>query len=269
MTDCRLCPAGTVVLRLGVSGGGRRRGPRSRTGIQRASDAARRSLVLKNGISRDDGPVCVLGAVVLPGHPGPSGISGDGTGRLVHRTGVPIPFPSGLTWGSRGTGPVLGRCQRRKNRRGRAQLTSASSERRPLEVRGFTPSSGEPTTPRPVGQSGPARCWRYTARRAARPCLAVLGQLVEAERAERVRGLCVRRSYGTDCRAGSRNHRKGQVADEQITAALLVADPALTAAELAAGMADEVRRLGALRYDDGSGVSAPKRSGPRLIGVLS
>jgi tetratricopeptide (TPR) repeat protein len=43
----------------------------------------------------------------------------------------------------------------------------------------------------------------------------------------------------------------------QITAALLVADPALTAAELAAEMADEVRRLRALRYDDGSGVSAP------------
>jgi tetratricopeptide (TPR) repeat protein len=43
----------------------------------------------------------------------------------------------------------------------------------------------------------------------------------------------------------------------QITAALLVADPALTAGELADQMADEVRRLGALRYDDGSGVSAP------------
>jgi tetratricopeptide (TPR) repeat protein len=42
----------------------------------------------------------------------------------------------------------------------------------------------------------------------------------------------------------------------QITAALLAADPALTAAELAAEMADEVRRLQALRYDDGSGVSA-------------
>ena len=43
----------------------------------------------------------------------------------------------------------------------------------------------------------------------------------------------------------------------QITAALLVADPALTAAELADELADEVRRLEALRYDDGSGVSAP------------
>jgi tetratricopeptide (TPR) repeat protein len=43
----------------------------------------------------------------------------------------------------------------------------------------------------------------------------------------------------------------------QITAALLVADPVLTAAELAAEMADEVRRLAALRYDDGGGVSAP------------
>jgi hypothetical protein len=43
----------------------------------------------------------------------------------------------------------------------------------------------------------------------------------------------------------------------QITAALLVADPALTAAELADQMADEVRRLETLRYDDGGGVSAP------------
>jgi tetratricopeptide (TPR) repeat protein len=43
----------------------------------------------------------------------------------------------------------------------------------------------------------------------------------------------------------------------QITAALLVADPMLTAAELAAELADEVRRLETLRYEDGSGVSAP------------
>jgi hypothetical protein len=43
----------------------------------------------------------------------------------------------------------------------------------------------------------------------------------------------------------------------QISAALLVVDPALTAAELADDMDDEVRRLGMLRYDDGSGVSAP------------
>ena len=43
----------------------------------------------------------------------------------------------------------------------------------------------------------------------------------------------------------------------QISAALLAADPALTAAELAAEMADEVRRLEALRYDDGGGVSVP------------
>ena len=42
-----------------------------------------------------------------------------------------------------------------------------------------------------------------------------------------------------------------------ITAALLAADPALTAAELAAEMVDEVRRLEALRYDDGGGVSVP------------
>jgi len=43
----------------------------------------------------------------------------------------------------------------------------------------------------------------------------------------------------------------------QITAALLAADPELTAAELAFEIADEVRRLKTLRYDDGSGVSAP------------
>lgn len=43
----------------------------------------------------------------------------------------------------------------------------------------------------------------------------------------------------------------------QVTAALLVADPVLTAAELAGEMAVEVRRLEALRYDDGSGVGAP------------
>jgi hypothetical protein len=43
----------------------------------------------------------------------------------------------------------------------------------------------------------------------------------------------------------------------QITAALLVADSALTAAELADQMSDEVRRLETLRYDDGGGVSAP------------
>jgi tetratricopeptide (TPR) repeat protein len=43
----------------------------------------------------------------------------------------------------------------------------------------------------------------------------------------------------------------------QITAALLSADPVLSAAELAGDMADEVRRLEALRYDDGSGASAP------------
>jgi len=43
----------------------------------------------------------------------------------------------------------------------------------------------------------------------------------------------------------------------QITAALLAADPALTAGELADELTDEVRRLGALRYDDGGGVKAP------------
>jgi tetratricopeptide (TPR) repeat protein len=43
----------------------------------------------------------------------------------------------------------------------------------------------------------------------------------------------------------------------QITAALLAADPPLTAAELAGELADEVRRLETLRYDDGSGIAAP------------
>ena len=43
----------------------------------------------------------------------------------------------------------------------------------------------------------------------------------------------------------------------RITAALLAADPALTAAELADQLADEVGRLAALRYDDGGGTSAP------------
>jgi hypothetical protein len=43
----------------------------------------------------------------------------------------------------------------------------------------------------------------------------------------------------------------------QVTAALLVADPVLSAAELAGDLADEVRRLQALRYDDGSGPRAP------------
>ena len=43
----------------------------------------------------------------------------------------------------------------------------------------------------------------------------------------------------------------------QITAALLKADPVLTAAELAQELAAESRRLGQLAYDDGSGTAAP------------
>jgi hypothetical protein len=42
----------------------------------------------------------------------------------------------------------------------------------------------------------------------------------------------------------------------QITAALLAADPASSAAELAERMADEVSHLAALRYDDDGGVCA-------------
>jgi hypothetical protein len=43
----------------------------------------------------------------------------------------------------------------------------------------------------------------------------------------------------------------------QITAALLAADPALTARELAATLAHEVGRLETLRYDDGGGIGVP------------
>ena len=43
----------------------------------------------------------------------------------------------------------------------------------------------------------------------------------------------------------------------QITAALLKADPSLMVSEMADELADEVRRLEALRYDDGRGTSGP------------
>ena len=43
----------------------------------------------------------------------------------------------------------------------------------------------------------------------------------------------------------------------RITASLLTADPALAIAELGDELADELHRLEALRYDDGSGASAP------------
>jgi hypothetical protein len=43
----------------------------------------------------------------------------------------------------------------------------------------------------------------------------------------------------------------------QITAALLKADPSQTVSDLADDLADEIRRLEALQYDDGSGTSAP------------
>ena len=52
----------------------------------------------------------------------------------------------------------------------------------------------------------------------------------------------------------------------QITAALLAADPALSAGELADALADEVGRLEALRYDDGTGVGcAVGGGGVRLV----
>jgi hypothetical protein len=82
MTDCRPSPAGTVAPSsdVGSSGGGGRESNPPAT-------RARRSLVSKTGVSRDDCPVWVLGAVVRPGHPRSSG---DETGSLVHGTGVPI-----------------------------------------------------------------------------------------------------------------------------------------------------------------------------------
>lgn len=43
----------------------------------------------------------------------------------------------------------------------------------------------------------------------------------------------------------------------QITAALLKADPSFTVSDMADELADEIRRLKALQYDDGSGTSAP------------
>jgi tetratricopeptide (TPR) repeat protein len=43
----------------------------------------------------------------------------------------------------------------------------------------------------------------------------------------------------------------------QITAALLKADPSLAVSDMADELADEIRRLETLRYDDGSGTSAP------------
>jgi tetratricopeptide (TPR) repeat protein len=43
----------------------------------------------------------------------------------------------------------------------------------------------------------------------------------------------------------------------QITAAMLKADPSLTVSDLADELGDEIRRLAALHYDDGSGTSAP------------
>jgi len=43
----------------------------------------------------------------------------------------------------------------------------------------------------------------------------------------------------------------------QITAALLTADPALSALELASELDDETQRLRTLRYDDGIGTSGP------------
>lgn len=50
-------------------------------------------LDLKTSTSWEDCAVSLLSAVMCPGHPGSSGIGGDGTGSLVYGTGVPILFP--------------------------------------------------------------------------------------------------------------------------------------------------------------------------------
>jgi hypothetical protein len=52
------------------------------------------------GASEDDCAVSLPGVAVCPAHPGFSGIGGDGTGLLVHGTGVPILFPFQRTPGS-------------------------------------------------------------------------------------------------------------------------------------------------------------------------
>jgi tetratricopeptide (TPR) repeat protein len=89
----------------------------------------------------------------------------------------------------------------------------------------------------------------------------VLGQAA----AVRLLDKAVRAARPGDDRVGGAPAAAGRLAEVcdglplalQITAALLAADPELTAAELAAEVADEVGRLEALRYDDGGGVSAP------------
>jgi hypothetical protein len=62
--------------------------------IEPASDAARRSLVLKTDVSKDDRAASLTGAVVCPGHPGSNGIGWNGTESLVRGTGVLIWFTS-------------------------------------------------------------------------------------------------------------------------------------------------------------------------------
>jgi hypothetical protein len=56
--------------------------------------------VLKTSANPADCTVRLPAAVVGPGHPGSNGISGDGTGSLVHRTRVPILFHSQKAFGS-------------------------------------------------------------------------------------------------------------------------------------------------------------------------
>jgi hypothetical protein len=89
----------------------------------------------------------------------------------------------------------------------------------------------------------------------------VLGEAAAVELLARV----VRAAWPDDERVSADPAAAGRLAGAcgglplalQVTAALLSADPVLSAAELAEEMADEVRRLEALRYDDGSGAGAP------------
>lgn len=68
--------------------------------------ASRRLALLKTGVSDGDHTVSLLSAVVCPGHPESNGIGGDGTGSLVHGTGVPVSedarIPRALRASSRG-----------------------------------------------------------------------------------------------------------------------------------------------------------------------
>ena len=213
MTDCRLCPAGTVALHLAsalvAEADGNRTRQRRGTPLSGFEDRCQLPTTVQFVCS------ALSFAQVIQDLAGSAG-----TGRDRSCTARVFPSRSHLRAdvgiARNGAGARAMSAQEEPARASTVHVGFLRTEtsRSP----GFTPSSGGPTSPRPVGQSGLASCWRYTVHRAARPCLAVLGQLAEAERAERVRGLRVRRSYRTDCRAGSSNHRKGQVPDDGLSA---------------------------------------------------